>query len=183
VPPTLGSLPRCPRQPPAAAAMDDPLWLPTEEVCRRLAISRTTLFQLRRQPGPAQGWPPCGGQEPRLSPLPPPLAPPALRAGAREAAVRRHPCQADGPAPKTCPETGGPADWLDTPALCSALAISRSTLGRWRRRGLLISGHHWVRKNPACPRSDLLWHQERCSASVALANNKLAFILQRRAEQ
>jgi hypothetical protein len=29
--------------------MDDPLWLPTEEVCRRLTISRTTLFQLRRQ--------------------------------------------------------------------------------------------------------------------------------------
>ena len=56
------------------------------------------------------------------------------------------------------------SDWLDTPALCQALAVSRSTLTRWRRRGLLTSGHHWVRKNPACPRSDLLWHRHRCSA-------------------
>jgi hypothetical protein len=29
--------------------MDDPLWLTTEEACRRLTISRSTLFQLRRQ--------------------------------------------------------------------------------------------------------------------------------------
>ncbi|MFM9088314.1 MAG: hypothetical protein ACKOPT_09245 [Cyanobium sp.] len=56
------------------------------------------------------------------------------------------------------------SDWLDTPALCQELAISRSTLSRWRRRGLLTSGHHWVRKNPACPRSDLLWQRHRCSA-------------------
>ena len=54
------------------------------------------------------------------------------------------------------------SDWLDTPALCQALAISRSTLARWRARGLLRAGHHWVRKNPACPRSDLLWHRHRC---------------------
>jgi hypothetical protein len=32
---------------------------------------------------------------------------------------------------------------------------------------MLIAGHHWVRKNPACPRSDLLWHQGRCSALLA----------------
>jgi len=56
------------------------------------------------------------------------------------------------------------SDWLDTPALCRALTVSRSTLTRWRRRGLLAPGHHWVRKNPACPRSDLLWHRHRCSA-------------------
>jgi hypothetical protein len=43
------------------------------------------------------------------------------------------------------------SDWLDTPALCRALAVSRSTLTRWRRRGLLAPGHHCVRKNPACP--------------------------------
>jgi len=54
--------------------------------------------------------------------------------------------------------------WLDTPSLCAELAISRSTLGRWRRRGLLAAGHHWVRKNPALPLSDLLWHRGRCSA-------------------
>jgi hypothetical protein len=27
----------------------------------------------------------------------------------------------------------GPA-WVETPALCRSLSISRSTLGRWRRR-------------------------------------------------
>jgi hypothetical protein len=56
------------------------------------------------------------------------------------------------------------AAWVETPALCRSLAISRSTLGRWRRRELLRHGHHWVKKNPAAPRSDLLWHQPRCSA-------------------
>jgi hypothetical protein len=60
----------------------------------------------------------------------------------------------------------GDSAWLATPALCQALATSRSTLSRWRSRGLLSSGHHWVRKNPACPRSDLLWHRHRCSASL-----------------
>jgi hypothetical protein len=60
----------------------------------------------------------------------------------------------------------GPA-WVATPALCRSLAISRSTLGRWRRRELLRQGHHWVKKNPAAPRSDLLWHRQRCSAFLA----------------
>ena len=55
-------------------------------------------------------------------------------------------------------------EWLETAELCRSLAISRSTLGRWRRRELLRQGHHWVRKNPAAPRSDLLWHRQRCSA-------------------
>ena len=54
--------------------------------------------------------------------------------------------------------------WLETADLCRNLAISRSTLGRWRRRELLRQGQHWVRKNPAAPRSDLLWNRERCSA-------------------
>jgi hypothetical protein len=81
--------------------------------------------------------------------------------------MRRRPCRAAGPSLEPCPESSGYTDWLETPALCSALAISRSTLGRWRRRGLLIAGHHWVRKNPACSRSDLLWHQGRCSALLA----------------
>jgi hypothetical protein len=57
--------------------------------------------------------------------------------------------------------------WVDTPALCRSLSVSRSTLGRWRRRELLRHGHHWVKKNPAAPRSDLLWHQLRCSALLA----------------
>jgi len=57
----------------------------------------------------------------------------------------------------------GPA-WVETPALCRSLSISRSSIGRWRRRELLGHGHHWVKKNPAAPRSDLLWHRHRCSA-------------------
>jgi len=64
------------------------------------------------------------------------------------------------------PDAQGPA-WVETPALCRSLAISRSTLGRWRRRELLCHGHHWVKKNPAAPRSDLLWHRQRCSALLA----------------
>jgi hypothetical protein len=67
------------------------------------------------------------------------------------------------------------SDWLDTPALCQALAVSRSTLTRWRRRGLLTSGLHWVRKNPACPRSALLWHRHRCSA--LLRSNASDYVL------
>lgn len=55
-------------------------------------------------------------------------------------------------------------EWLETAELCRSLAVSRSTLGRWRRRDLLRQGQHWVRKNPAAPRSDLLWHRQRCSA-------------------
>ncbi len=100
--------------------------------------------------------------------------------------MRRRPHRSGEPSPATAPAAAAAdatACWLETPALCSALAISRSTLGRWRRRGLLIAGHHWVRKNPVCPRSDLLWHHERCSASMVLANNKLEFILQGRVEQ
>ena len=57
----------------------------------------------------------------------------------------------------------GPA-WMETPTLCRSLSISRSSIGRWRRRELLGHGHHWVKKNPAAPRSDLLWHRHRCSA-------------------
>ena len=60
---------------------------------------------------------------------------------------------------------------LNTVAICRRLAISRSTLGRWRRqRRLLIPGRHWVRKNPAARPADLLWHHGRCSALLALAH-------------
>ncbi|MFM7265575.1 MAG: hypothetical protein ACKOZW_08320 [Cyanobium sp.] len=59
--------------------------------------------------------------------------------------------------------------WLTTDALCRRLAISRSTLFEIRRQGLLKDGRHVVRKNPAAPHSDLLWHQGRCSALLALA--------------
>lgn len=65
----------------------------------------------------------------------------------------------------------GDSAWLDTPALCQALAISHSTLSRWRHRGLLRAGHHWVRKNPAYPRSDLLWHRQRCSGLLRFSTS------------
>jgi hypothetical protein len=68
--------------------------------------------------------------------------------------------------PIGCAATAGTSDWLATPAPCQELRISRSTLSRWRQRGLLRSGHHWARKNPACPRSDLLWHGQRCQAAL-----------------
>jgi hypothetical protein len=56
------------------------------------------------------------------------------------------------------------SEWLETAALCRSLSVSRSTLGRWRHRELLREGQHRVHKNPATPRSDLLWNRERCSA-------------------
>ncbi len=75
---------------------------------------------------------------------------------------------------EACPDSGSASEWLETPALCAALGLSRSTLSRWRRRGLLIPGHHWARKNPAAPHSDLLWHRGRCSALLALARTRSA---------
>jgi hypothetical protein len=55
------------------------------------------------------------------------------------------------------------AAWVETPALCRSLAISRSTLGRWRRRELMRHGHHWVKKNPAAP----LLHRDTGTALYA----------------
>ena len=49
----------------------------------------------------------------------------------------------------------GPA-WVETPALCRSLAISRSTLFAIKRSGLIKPGRHLVPKNPGCRRSDLL---------------------------
>jgi hypothetical protein len=86
--------------------------------------------------------------------------------------MRRRPHRSGERSPaalSAAPGAEAPPCWLETPDICSALAISRSTLGRWRRRGLLIEGHHWVRKNPAAPHSDLIWHHGRCSALLALA--------------
>jgi hypothetical protein len=69
------------------------------------------------------------------------------------------------------PGAPGP-EWLETSVLCRSLAISRSTLDRWRRRGLLRPGQHWARKNPAAPRSDLLWHHPRCAALLASTRDR-----------
>jgi hypothetical protein len=62
--------------------------------------------------------------------------------------------------------------WVNTPSICRSLSISRSTLGRWRRRKLLRHGEHWVKKNPAAPRSDLIWHRQRCSALLACTRGR-----------
>jgi hypothetical protein len=59
--------------------------------------------------------------------------------------------------------------WLITEEVCRRLVISRSTLFQLRRQGLQRDGRHVVPKNPGCPRSDLLWHQGRCSALLTLA--------------
>ncbi|NDD70361.1 MAG: DNA-binding protein, partial [Synechococcaceae bacterium WB9_4xC_028] len=44
---------------------------------------------------------------------------------------------------------GTSISWLTTPELCSQLGISRSTLRRWCRRGVLREGQHWIRMNPS----------------------------------
>jgi hypothetical protein len=56
--------------------------------------------------------------------------------------------------------------WLSTPQLCAQLDVSRSSLRRWCRIGLLREGQHWVRLNPCCPRSDQLWQPERCREQI-----------------
>jgi hypothetical protein len=56
--------------------------------------------------------------------------------------------------------------WLTTEQLCEALAISRSTLFAIKKRGVLRPGRHVVPKNPACPRSHLLWHRERVEMAL-----------------
>ena len=54
-------------------------------------------------------------------------------------------------------------DWLTTTGeLCQSLAISRSKLCRWQQRKVFRQGVHWVRKNPAAPRSDQLWSLPAC---------------------
>jgi len=53
-------------------------------------------------------------------------------------------------------------DWLTTTELCQSLAISRSKLCRWQQRKVFRQGVHWVRKNPAAPRSDQLWSLAAC---------------------
>ena len=53
-------------------------------------------------------------------------------------------------------------DWLTTTELCQSLAVSRSKLCRLQQRKVFRQGIHWVRKNPAAPRSDQLWSLPAC---------------------
>ena len=59
-----------------------------------------------------------------------------------------------------------PTPWLTIEEPCTHLAISRSTRLCCRQRDLLRTAHHWMRKNPAAPRSGLLWHRACCSAGI-----------------
>ncbi|WP_411877174.1 hypothetical protein [Vulcanococcus limneticus] len=74
---------------------------------------------------------------------------------------------ADSPPTTSEPPQPAGSPWLETAALCQRLAISRSTLCRWRQRRVLRQGIHWVRKNPAAPRSDHLWHLDHCRDVIA----------------
>lgn len=56
--------------------------------------------------------------------------------------------------------------WISTHLASQRLGISSKTLFRLRQRGLLKAGHHWVRKNPAAPSSDLLWQIRRCEIAL-----------------
>jgi hypothetical protein len=59
-----------------------------------------------------------------------------------------------------------PTPWRTTEELCQELGISRSTLFALRKSGLLKPGRHLVLKNPACSRSRLLWHLQRCELAL-----------------
>jgi hypothetical protein len=56
--------------------------------------------------------------------------------------------------------------WLETSNAIRHLQISRQTLWRLRQQRILREGHHWTRKTPGCPRSDLLWHLPRCDLAL-----------------
>lgn len=56
--------------------------------------------------------------------------------------------------------------WLTAPQAASALAVSISTLYRWRTQGLLVAGKDWRRKFPST-NSPVLYHRERVEQRMA----------------
>ena len=56
--------------------------------------------------------------------------------------------------------------WLTAPQASAALAVSISTLYRWRSQGLLVAGKDWMRKWPSL-RSPVLYHFERVQERMA----------------
>jgi hypothetical protein len=56
--------------------------------------------------------------------------------------------------------------WITTGEASAHLGISRKTLFRLKKRGILKQQRHWARKNPASPSSDLLWHVQRCEMAL-----------------
>ncbi|MDX2271039.1 MAG: DNA-binding protein [Cyanobacteriota bacterium] len=58
-----------------------------------------------------------------------------------------------------------PSDWVTTPELLNALAISRHTLYRRRDEGLLKIGKHYrIISSPQAIRPQYRWHLGNCSA-------------------
>jgi hypothetical protein len=62
--------------------------------------------------------------------------------------------------------TRGTAQWLPTPAAADALGLSTATLYRMKKAGLLREGRQWVRANPLCKGSDLLWNVARVEMAL-----------------
>ncbi len=56
--------------------------------------------------------------------------------------------------------------WLPTAEASLQLGISRKTLFRLKKQGVLKQEHHWSRKNPTRRCSDLLWHLQRCQLAL-----------------
>lgn len=56
--------------------------------------------------------------------------------------------------------------WISTGEASAHLGISRKTLFRLKKGGILKQQRHWARKNPASPSSDLLWHVQRCEMAL-----------------
>jgi hypothetical protein len=56
--------------------------------------------------------------------------------------------------------------WISTGEASAHLGISRKTLFRLKKAGILKQQRHWARKNPASPCSDLLWHVQRCEMAL-----------------
>jgi hypothetical protein len=56
--------------------------------------------------------------------------------------------------------------WLTAPQAASALAVSISTLYRWRTQGLLVAGKDWRRKFPSA-NSPVLYHRDRVEQRMA----------------
>jgi len=56
--------------------------------------------------------------------------------------------------------------WIPTAQASIQLGISRKTLFRLKKQGILKQQHHWSRKNPASRCSDLLWHIQRCQLAL-----------------
>ncbi|MFM8661892.1 MAG: hypothetical protein ACKOCI_11245 [Cyanobium sp.] len=56
--------------------------------------------------------------------------------------------------------------WLPTAEASLQLGISRKTLFRLKKQGVLKQEHQWSRKNPTRRCSDLLWHLQRCQLAL-----------------